>query len=110
MNGDNLGNGLSSSNLNNAINYYMQEPDNYSIDASYTIAGGKMSIQTKTIAKQDANNSNLRLFAAVVEEHINCEQALPNGETELNFTCRQLLPNGDGYQLPSTIKSGESNS
>ena len=110
MNGDNLGNGLSSSNLNNAISYYMQEPDNYSIEASYTIAGGKISIQTKTIAKQDVNNSNLRLFAAVVEEHINCEQALPNGETELNFTCRQLLPNGDGYQLPSTIKSGESNS
>ena len=92
--------------LDRAYDFFKNDVSGYSINADYSIENGVFTANAQLTSDSTRVNDNLRLFAAVIEEHVDCSSRLPNGETELNYTCRQLLPSGDGEVVGTTLDAG----
>lgn len=107
VNGRTVGNVMTSAWLEEATNAYRIINPHYDLDAYYKKDGNKLTVHTTVRPDTDACGDTLRLFVAVLEEHVDYDSALPNGETELNYTCRKLLTGGEGCALPSEMLKGQ---
>lgn len=105
INGTVVGNQMSTYQLNYALDVFGYDATGYSLTADYSTANNVFTANAHLTSDSDRVNNNLKLFAAVIEEKIKYTSALPNGETELNYTCRQLLPDGDGQTVGPEVKA-----
>lgn len=83
-----------------AIDYFLGQPSIHSLSVSKLLNGHHLTVQTSLTPHTDiANVADLRLFVAVIEEHIVADKPYPNGEIHLNYTLRKMLTGGSGMQL-----------
>ena len=93
--------------LNNAISYCREQPAKYALSVNKTLVDNQLtaSVELERLTEDgnDVDVSQLRLFVAVIEEHIVVATPFPNGENELWYTMRKMLTPADGYALtPAT--------
>lgn len=89
----------SKSVLSQVLDYYKKQPIDFNLTGSYTVSDGKLRVKAYIKPLKDINNEHLILNIAAIEEHIDCKPALPNGETELNYTCKHLLTGTKGMDI-----------
>lgn len=106
INGHKANNARTAELIESGIDYYLAKPEKYQLKGNYELRGAHVKVSTSLTPSEDVKNDNLRLFVAILEEHIRYDKPLPNGETELNYTCRQLLPNGDGAKVGPELEAG----
>ena len=83
-----------------AIDYFLGQSTPYTLSVSKQITGRHLSAHTVLSSSTAIDNTaDLRLFVAVIEEHIIADKPYPNGETHLNYTLRKMLTGGNGQQL-----------
>ena len=89
-----------------AIDYFMSQSTPYTLGVSKQITGAHLAAQaTLSTSEPIDNTTDLRLFVAVIEEHIVAAKPYPNGETHLNYTLRKMLTGGTGQPLTETTLS-----
>lgn len=94
-------NNRSFAGMNEAIDYFLQQPEKYATEVSKTLAGQQLSVSLKMQPLMQAKHGDLRLNVMVVEEHIDLGSPAPNGETELNYTVRRMLTPAGGLAVES---------
>ena len=96
--------------LDNAISYCAQQPAQFVIDIQKQLTGQQLSVSVvgaqamleSSELTSGPDLSQLRLFVALIEEHIVSPQPYSNGETELYYTMRKLLTPATGQNLSVT--------
>ncbi len=94
-------------NLHDAISWCQEQPVKTDVSVSMQLGADhvlKTAVAVNPVA--DLSNPNLRLFVAVVEEHIVSTVPYQNGETELNYTMRKMLTGGGGHDMGGTLSAG----
>ncbi len=94
--------------LHDAISWSLEQPVKTDVSVSMQLGTDhvvKASVTVKPVA--DLSNPNLRLFVAVVEEHIESAVPFPNGEHELNYTMRKMLTGGAGHDLGPMLSAAQ---
>ncbi|MBQ8065452.1 MAG: hypothetical protein IJ200_07330 [Prevotella sp.] len=100
--------------LNKAIDYCMEQPSDFQIALEKQLEGNHLSTKVGvarnielsteyTTSIPEIDVSNLRLFVAAIEEHIEAATPYPNGEKELNYTMRKMLTPAEGITPSSSI-------
>lgn len=85
--------------MNTAIDYCLQQPQDYSIEVSKELIGHQLKVRVageQNDLTTTEKNENLRLNVAVIEEHLERSTPFSNGERELNYTLRKMLTGPDG--------------
>lgn len=101
--------------LDNAITWCMNQPSEFLVNVSKELEGNHLKVTAAMVRKielsteysqsiEEIDVSNLRLFIAAIEEHIESAVPYPNGETELYYTMRKMLTPVDGLPLSSSIQ------
>ena len=114
VNGMDLGDRTFNS-LDNAITWCMNQPSEFLVNVSKELEGNHLKVTAAMVRKielsteysqsiEEIDVSNLRLFIAAIEEHIESAVPYPNGETELYYTMRKMLTPVDGLPLSSSIQ------
>ncbi len=87
--------------MNTAIDWCMQQEAYFNLSVSKTLDDQQLTVRANAVPLTPYYNiggetSSLRLFVAVIEEHIERSDAWPNGEKELNYTMLKMLTPPDG--------------
>ena len=106
INGQELGE-RSFAMMNTAISYCQQQPALFEMNVSKQLNDHQLSVSVAgakaaggySEMTEEPDLSQLRLFVAVIEEHIVSATPYPNGERELNYTMRKMLTPADGQVL-----------
>ena len=93
-------------NLNAAISYCLMQPVAYDLKIEKSLVDHHLDVKTVLTPQGNVANENLRLFVAVIEEHIEADKPYSNGERELNYTMRKMLTPSTGYQPGTELTAG----
>lgn len=95
--------------MNTAIDYFLAQPLDYSLNVSKELNNHHLAVRADlTPTTQSVNTDRLRLFIAVIEEHLTPTIPCSNGEQRLHYTLRKLMTGGNGVQIDkSRLEVGE---
>ncbi|MCR4914976.1 MAG: hypothetical protein K6A96_04400 [Prevotella sp.] len=93
--------------INTAINWCQQQnPVNYSLSVQKQLNNHRLTADVYLTPHQNTPSENIRLFVAVIQEHIEVTTPYPNGETEQNYTFRKMITPNMGYQFDEYLTIG----
>jgi len=114
VDGQELGN-RSFGYLNDAISYSREQPVRCAVTLSKQLKNHVLTVDfaaavrlstTDSDVQPSPDMSNLRLFIAVIEEHIESPTPYPNGERELYYTMRKMLVPAGGLAFETLVNAG----
>ncbi len=73
------------------------------IDTRAELVDGLLKVDVSLTPLDIAENADLRLYVAVVEERVEWDEPAPNGEKSWNYVMRKLLPDAQGETLPADL-------
>ncbi|MBQ7512453.1 MAG: Omp28-related outer membrane protein [Prevotella sp.] len=93
--------------LNQLISWCGEQVQNYDLTVAKEVTGNQLSVHVQATPRLNADGTNVRLFVAAIEEHIQSATPFPNGETELNYTMRKMITPANGHNWGETLAAGQ---
>ena len=92
--------------MNNAISYCREQPAKAALTVEKQLTDHHLTVNASLSPYSQLAGDNLRLFVAVIEEHIEAARPFSNGERELNYTMRKMLTPATGHQPGALLEAG----
>lgn len=92
--------------MNNAISYSQLQPAKAALTLEKELSDHHLTVKASLSPYSQMAGDDVRLFVAVIEEHIEASTPFSNGERELNYTMRKMLTPAQGHQPGAALEPG----